>query len=273
MVSLELFLTPELRTSNLAVSRLLRERGGGYDTLFLSLPMELEEALMEYSSGRISYGDLLEEARRGRLIPEPIGSWEYASKPLLESLPHLSEKFPGLLIRCYCSTEHEFSMMDAAVKTTALTLRVMTTGRVDAGEWLEALRRSLEAERDAREAELQVVLSRMGGASACVADLGRRGLERPLAKAGVDVKIRYVERPYHFTPLEILKRLILRGAIGYDEVERYVRCHVEYVRGYIYGFRSRDRAYYEWVYDKVPWMRWGIKRDEIEALDSLIREP
>ena len=91
-----------------------------------------------------------------------------------------------------------------------------------------------------------------------------------LMRSGFHVKIHYVERPYHFTPLIILERLMARGFIADREIERLVRCHLEYIRSYVYKFDNRDRAYYEWVYDKIPWLRERIDKEEIEALDSII---
>ena len=68
----------------------------------------------------------------------------------------------------------------------------------------------------------------------------------------------------------ILKRKIALRDIEDQELERLVQSHVEYVRSYIYRFKNRDRAYYEWVYDKVPWLRRKITKEEIKLLDSLI---
>jgi len=85
------------------------------------------------------------------------------------------------------------------------------------------------------------------------------------------VKIRYVEKPYHFTPLTILKRKMVRVDVGDEEIEKLVRFYVDYVRSYIYRFDNRDKAYYEWVYEKVPWLRRKINREEVEFLNSIIQ--
>ncbi|MFB0558566.1 MAG: hypothetical protein ACETVY_05575, partial [Candidatus Bathyarchaeia archaeon] len=131
---------------------------------------------------------------------------------------------------------------------------------------------SLEVDREARETEAEAIMERVGRSSVCVSDMGGRGLRKSLKSSGIQVKIQYVERPYHFTPLMVLKRLMAMGLVMDGEIERLVRSHLEYIRSYVYRFDSRDRAYYEWVFDKVPWLRKKIDKEEIEALDSIIRQ-
>lgn len=163
--------------------------------------------------------------------------------------------------------------MEVAVRMASLILRTTLTGEVEHGKWRETLQASLEVDRDSTENEAGRILRKAGDSSICLSDLGGRRFNRKLSRAGLDVKILYVEKPYHFTPLMILKRKMALGPVEDEELEGLVRSHIEYVRGYIYTFRNRDRAHYEWVYDKVPWLRRRINRKEIRLLDSLIVEP
>lgn len=272
MTSLSLVLYPNLKTSSMKVSHLLNRIGGGYEALLLDLPREMEDIVAELASERISYDELVDDACRSHLIPEPIGSWEYAKEPILKDLPQLSRKFPNLKTYCYGSIEHEFASMDVAVRLARLILRTALTGVVDVDEWTDTLSKSLHVDREAITAEVGVILERIEDSYICVSDMGGRGLKRPLTRAGLDICIHYVEKPHHFTPLMVLKRKMAKGPIMEEEVEELVRYHVEYVRSYIYRFKNRDRAYYEWVYDKIPWVRRKINKEEVKILNSVIQQ-
>jgi len=270
MPRIDLVVSPKLRTSSMKTSRLLKEKGGSYDAFFLDFPMEMEDTVTDLASERMSYDELIDEAYRGHLIPEPMGSWEYAARPVLEALPQISRRYPGLKIYCYGSKEHEFASVSSALRIASLTLKTTLREEVETEEWREALLHSLDLNRKAIEGEAEAIVGRAEGSSICVSDMGGRGLRKPLSEEGLDVRIRFVERPYHFAPLMILKREMARGSVGDEEVERLVRCHLEYVKSYIYRFDNRDRAHYEWVRDKVPWLRPKISREEVELLDKII---
>jgi hypothetical protein len=267
---LYLILSPNLRTSSMKVSRLLKEIGGGYQTLLLNLPWEMDEIVTELASEHLSYDELVHEALRCRLIPEPVGSWEYAFKPILDALRPLTRMYPDLRTCCYGRSENEFALMNAAVRMTSLTLRTMVKGEVELDEWRDVLVRSLDVDREVREAEIRAIDESMEDSSICLSDLGGRGFKRRLKSAELRVMIHYVEKPFHFTPLMILKRKMARGSVRDEDVEALIRRHVEYVRSYIYRFDNRDRAYYEWAYDKVPWLRRRISKEEVEIINRII---
>ena len=272
MTSIDLILSPNLRTSSMKTSRLLKDRGGGYEMFLLNFPMEMEEIVMELAAEHLSYDEFIDEVGRSNLIPEPQGSWEYLMRPILETLPQLAQRFRNLTICCYGSLEHEFASMKVAVRLARLTLRTAIIGEVEFEKWRDILRASRDVDRNATEKEATTILEKTGGKSICISDLGGRHFKRILKKAGLDVKIQYVEKFYHFTPLMILKRKWARGPVEDEELEELVRRHVEYVRSYIYRFGNRDRAYYEWVHDKIPWSRRRFDKEEIELLDRLISD-
>ncbi len=232
--------------------------------------MEMEEIVMELAAEHVSCDELIDEVRRSNLLPEPQGSWEYLVKPILETLPQLAQRFHKLVICCYGSREHEFASMKVAVRLARLTLRTAITGEVEFEKWRDLLWDSMDVNRKATEKEATTILEKAREKSICISDLGGRHFKQILNKAGVDVKIHYVEEFYHFTPLMILRRKIARGSVEDEELEELVRSHVEYVRGYLYRFGNRDRAHYEWVHDKVPWSRRRFDKEEIKLLDSLI---
>lgn len=270
MMRLDLLLCPNLKTTSMKVANLLKNMGWEYEILLLNLPEEMEDLVDDLASNRISYDELIDETLRSHILPEPIGSWEYSVKPILRALPQLSRMLPDVRVCCYGSSDHEFASMGVAVRVARLTLRTTLTGKVEADKWRTTLNHSIDVDGRAKIAEVEAILDLIDGSSVCVSDMGGRDLKDPLTTAGLDVKIHYVEKPHHFSPLTILKRKLVRGPVGDEEVEKYVRCHVDYLRGYIYRFKSRDRAYFEWVHDMVPWMRHRIDKDEVYVLDSII---
>ena len=267
---IQLLLSPNLRTSNMKLADLLQQTVARFGSLFLDFPREMSGLINDLAVENISYDELLDEVRRSRLIPEPVASFEYAAKPVLSALTKIRSINPGLEIVCYGSSENEFASMNNAVELARLTLRTSMTGRVDVKDWRRILVLSLDLGYKAFEEEASVLRDNIDEDSICVSDMGGRGLKKPLTIAGYDVRIRYVEVPYHFTPLMILLRVMRRRAVSGEEIEEQVRNHVDYVRSYIYRYESRDRAYYEWAYENVPWIRSRISKEEIERLDSII---
>jgi len=268
--SIDLLLSPNLRTSNMKASKLLQEKSSRYEALLLNFPEEMEDRVVDFASEEISYNELLDDIRKYSLIPKPEGSWEYAVKPILEILPQLARSFPNLAILCYGNRENEFRSMEVAVWMTRLTLRTTLTGEVEHVSWREMLQASLEVDMDATVNEAEKIFRKARDSSICLSDLGGRRFKKVLGRAGLDVKVLYTENIYHFTPLMILKRKISLRAVEDQELERLVQSHVEYIRSYIYKFRNRDRAHFEWMYDKIPWLRRRINREEIRLLDNLI---
>jgi hypothetical protein len=269
-MSLLLVLSPNMKTSSMKTTQLLMNIGNQFDTLLLNFPIEMEKELLELTSKTITPDDFIYEAQKKRIIPEPIGAWEYSARPILEFLPKLMETHPKISSLCYSNSEHEFATVNTALEIAKLTLRTTLRGQVEVGEWRDALLQSLEINRETKKYETESILKKAGMNSICVSDMGGRNLMNGLKKSGIDVKIHYVERLYHFTPLRILERLMTRGFVTDKMLERLVRAHLEYIRSFIYKFDNRDRAYYEWVYSKVPWLREKIDKREIEALDRII---
>ncbi|MEM4727765.1 MAG: hypothetical protein QXD04_05900 [Candidatus Bathyarchaeia archaeon] len=274
MRRLLLILYPDLRLSTLKVISLIRDEAIKFSYLLLDLPVELEGLINKFAAGEISYEELLDEILEERLMPETQGSWEYTFKPLMMALPSIIRGSKGLAIRCYASREGQHARMEEALRLVQLTLRTALRQVVEVEEWRDALNRSIALERELIKEEARVIgeLSAMGD-SICLADMGGRALKPYLAGRGVEVRIHYAEGSFHFTPLAILKRKMALGCVGEEELERLVRCHIEYIRDYIYRFENRDRAYYEWVYDKIPWLRRRMKREELEILSRIVEHP
>jgi hypothetical protein len=269
-MELLLVLSPNLKTSSMKAAYLLEEIGNRFDTLLLKFPKELEEDLIKRALGAISVDQFIDEAVKRNLIPEPFGAWEYTARPFLYALPKIFEKCPNLSIRCYSNSENEFASVDIGVEIAKLTLRTALTGNVEIREWREKLLQSLDINRESRETQTQTILEKVGEDSICISDIGGRYLIQNLKEAGISVKIQYVERPYHFNPLMILERLMSKRRVEDTEIEKLVKSHLEYIKSYVYMFDNRDRAHYEWVFDKIPWLRQKINKDELKALDYII---
>lgn len=270
MSCIDLLLSPNLRISSMKASKLLQEKSSGCDVFLLNFPEEMEDRVVDLASEQISYDELIDEVRKLGLIPEPEGSWIYTVKPIIEALPQLARRSPNLAIHCYGSRENEFRSMEIAVRIIRLTLRTTLIGEVEHESWRETLRASIEVDKDAAENEAEKILRKAGDRAICLSDLGGRRFKNALVEAGLHVKVLYTDYTYHFTPLMILKRKITLRTVDDQELERLVLSHLEYVRSYVYRFKNRDRAYYEWMYDKVPWLRRKIKKEEIKLLDGLI---
>jgi hypothetical protein len=230
----------------------------------------MEKKLIDLSLKRITPDEFIDEAQRSKIIPEPIGAWEYSARPMLEILPKLVETYPKINSKCYSNSEHEFATINTALEIAKLTLRTTIRGQVEIGEWRKALLKSIDTNREARKAEIESILNKITMNTICVSDMGGRSLLKGLKKSGIDVKIHYVERLYHFTPLIILERLMARGIVADNILESLVNSHVEYISYYIYRFDNRDRAYYEWIYANVPWIRQKIDKEEVKVLDRII---
>lgn len=193
---------------------------------------------------------------------------EYTAEPLLKILPSLS-LLPHLKVHCYGSKEHERLTNELAVRAASLTLQTALTDRVDVREWMSLLEKSSEIERQILAEEKNIISEKAHRSCLCLLALGRRRLNRALSEDRHSVKTKYIGGVYHFTPLEILERRLRSRTLSSDEIERLIRCHLKYVRNYICLSSNRDRAYYQWAYDEVPWLRNRIHRQTIRLLDFL----
>jgi hypothetical protein len=268
---IELLITPNLRTSTLKTLQLIQYKGDSYDTLLVNFPEELENKVLELASRQISQSELLEYIEKHELIPQPITSWIYTAQPLLEALPGLLLEFPNLQIYCYGSKEAEVNNMDISIVFARLTLRTIITGKVDHESWRETLTRSLRVNSESLRENCKSIQFKSGRVSACITDTSSFHLKKTLERRGSSVRVIYVEKPYHFTPLGVLERKTMLGPLYDEELEKLVFHHVDYIRNYIYRFRNRDRAHYEWALDKVIWPKLGLGRREVSLLDNLIR--
>jgi hypothetical protein len=144
---------------------------------------------------------------------------------------------------------------------------------VDHDSWRKTAAQSLQVNSERLHEDSKRILSKIDGVSTCITGMSPSCLRKSLEESDASVRVIYVEKPYHFTPLAILQRKMMLGPLSDREIEELVLAHLDYVRNYVYFFRNRDRAHYEWSLDKVTWPMLKLERKEVSLLDNLISEP
>jgi hypothetical protein len=270
--SLNLIMVPNLKISTIKAIHYITLKDGGYDTFLLNFPEEVESILTDLASDIVSFDEFLNDIISRDIIPDPLTSWLYAMEPIFEALPNLLRTFSNLDIRCYGSKEGEADLMDISNELVHLILRTIITERVDHKLWRETITRSLRLTTEIVEGNSENILKKAGKNSIGIVDIGSFTLQRILEEEGMNTKVLYIEKPYYFTPLAVLERRMALGPVDDDELEELVLKHIEYVRDYIYRFRTRDRAHYEWALDMMTWPKLVIERRELDLLDNLLRD-
>lgn len=252
------------------VSMYVRRNISARDAIFLNIPKELETSVGEYSKGETSYEQLIGEAVIEGIIPEPLGAWEYGSKPILESLPAIVDKYPEVKVHCYSTSSLKHVEMQSATEQTRHILRAIIKNRVEYSNWRNVLKLSLEIEDHALESEACEIAEKVAEDSWVICGVSGGRLRKALKRAGIEAKCLYFSLPYFFNPLTALKRRLAKRSVEDDELEEHVRNHIEYLKDYMYKERSRDIAHYMWTRDKVQWMRHKLEKKEITLLDKIL---
>lgn len=221
------------------------------EALFLNLPRSLEGLVSELGR-ELTYEEFLEEVRSRPGLPEPRGAWIVEHEPILRRLQALGERVEAY---CYGDDIAFAERAKAAVEIAILTVRDAIKGEVSVKEWLKVLKREAEAREKALEREVEYV-----------AEAGR-GHERIICISGFEAKemkkglenryetwIKYLGQPYHFPPLEVLRRIIARGEeLGEAEVESLVKEHIKFIREYVY-YMPLLEAMERWTREKLYWI-------------------
>jgi len=244
---------PKLRISHVKAAQKISS-SPFYEALFLMFPRRLEELVRTLAEG-LPYQYVIEEIKKQKLIPEPFGAWEYYAEPILKMLYTAKKQNPDFDIYCYGNPIYENISTETATKIATLTLKALVTGKIDVKEWEEALLEELRFSLEAFEEETEFILSIIEKykKSLCISGLSGKDLkERIVKEKGVNAKIEYFNIPYQLTPLEILKKELLRKLKGgpspsKDKVEKIIRCHVNYIKKYILLSSNPDDAYFKWI--------------------------
>ncbi len=239
-----------------------------YKALFLEFPRLLTEAVKSLSEG-LPYSYVLSEVKKQGLIPEPTGSWEYYAEPILKSLSQAKQNNPNMDIYCYRDSAYEKFSNDMAVKITLLTLRSMITGKVDVKEWKKILIEELKFSFKALEEEAEYItdIAKNYDVNVCLGGLAAKNIESLACREGFNVELRYVDTPYHYTPLEVLRNKLkeeLEGKVNPDYIfEKLIKQHISYIKNYVLSSMDPDDAYDKWLKSEARKLEEIVKKDEI----------
>lgn len=220
------------------------------EALFLNLPKSLEDFVLELSRG-VSYEEFLEKVSESSRLPEPRGAWITEHEPILRELPNLRD----LKVHCYGDDLIFRERAETAVEIALLTLRDAVRDKVSVKEWIKVLRReaSLDEVAVERESEHVAELGQDYERILCISGFEARKLRKRLENL-YEIWIKYLGQPYHFQPLDILRRTMGRGAKVDDEtVEQLIREHIKFVKKYIYYMPLLD-ATEKWASEKLYWI-------------------
>ncbi len=240
MAEVDVLIVPSLRSSAVKAANMLIN--GNYNVVFLNYPCNLQSSIRSYAHGFASLKDLIAYIKRGRLIPEPANSWLYLNEPILDALQKLGK---DVKIFCYKDVDQYHMLTYVASKIASLTLRVNLTGKVDADEWIKTLRSASKTETADWEAE--IVAFKAEGKTACLAGIDGWKLAKSIRKFGHRTYVKCAERLYCLKPLETLEILLEKGKLTWEDAEKLIREHAEFIRDFVLATCNIDEAYCSWL--------------------------
>jgi len=235
------------RASQEAVKKLRQLR---FQALLLSLPENISDLTQELTSGAIEYEDFLEKVEKR--LPSPAEAWLKGYEKILMEASKL-RRVPE--IYCYGDLLSFKAESEKALQLTLLTLRSIITSRVKVEEWLKVLQEEskLKEVSSEREAEKVASISICYEKTACISDQTPVHIKSRLEHEGIKPKIHYVGQPYHFTPLEVLKRRLSKGEVSREEAKKLIKEHIKFVREYVYREPILE-AIDKWSVKKLYWL-------------------
>ncbi len=229
------------------------------EALFLNLPKRMEKYVRKLRE-EASYEEFMEEVMEDPWLPQPSGAWIKEHEIILKHLPNISEQ-----IDVYCYQDDESFREDAefALKIALLTVRDAVRGEVKVDEWIDVVKRGVESSERALEREANYISENGSGYGRilCVSGFEAKEMKENL-KDLYDTWIKYLGQPYHFPPLEILRRILRRqGEVDDETAEKLVKEHIRFIREYVY-YMPFTEAVEKWVAEKLYWMP-GRAGDEV----------
>ncbi|RLI12545.1 hypothetical protein DRO35_02845 [Candidatus Bathyarchaeota archaeon] len=243
MSKIDVLIVPKLRKSSLKAAKILRS--SNYRVIFLDFPSNLQSLISEYIASHLKLQDLLCKIESLRLIPEPVSSWLYLNNPLLEALKRLRKPAK---VYCYGDVDYCHILAETSAKIARLTLRASITGRIDVKEWIRTLEERCRSE--ILEAEADFIGYKAEDESICITGISGWKIAKYIRRYGYQVRVRCVERLYHFKPLETLMFLMDTGSLTRKTATNLIREHVEFIREYLLTSKDLDEAYYSWIHKK-----------------------
>ncbi len=230
-----------------------------FESLFLNLPRSLDELVAEYVMG-MEYEDFVEEVRKRKLLPEPVESWLKEYEYLLRSL-----REEGIEVCTFCYKDEKAFELETkvAIEAALLVLRDSITGKVSVDRWLKILTSQVNMiDIVRREADYIPDESFNYNKNICIASFEGKELKKYLEQE-MDTWVKYIGLPYHFTPLEVLKREMCLGKVSEDKVKQFVREHIKFITEMVIP-KGLENAISEWTKKTLYWHP-SISNKEKEA--------
>jgi len=218
--------------------------------ILLSLPENIEGVLNDYSRGDLDYESFIDSIHER--LPEPKGAWIKEFEVFLNEIPSIG----GLAdIYCYIDSQSFNQEASTSIEIALLTIRGIIREKVELKEWVNILKKSALTETEKRDKEFSKILdiSRSYDRVVCISGFEGKYIKRRLEHFGVKSWMRYLDQPYHFTPLEILKRLILLDRIDEELFIKLIKEHIRFLKEYIYRMPYTE-AVEKWVRERLYWL-------------------
>jgi len=217
--------------------------------LLLNLPENINDLILELASGE-SFQEFVKEAERK--LPKPASAWLKEYEPILKEIP----SFGGTLdVICYIDPASFKKSAEKSIELAILAAKSIITGRIEVDKWLKILKSEVEAYEKTIEKEADKIadLSKNYERPICISDFTAKQIKEKLKERGIDPWIQYLGQPYHFTPLEILKRTMMKREVSKEEAEALIREHLRFIQEYIYR-KPFPKAVDEWSREKLYWI-------------------
>jgi len=218
--------------------------------ILLNLPESIEGVLNDYGKGNLDYEGFIDSLYEK--LPEPKGAWIKEYEVFLRELPSIGELAD---IYCYTDTESFNQEASTSIEVALLTIRGIIREKIELKEWVNVLKKSAlrETEKWGKEFSKILDIARSYDRVVCISGFEGKYIKRRLDHFGVKSWIRYLDQPYHFTPLEILKRLILLDRVDEELFGKLIKEHIRFLKEYIYRMPYTE-AVEKWVGERLYWL-------------------
>ena len=244
---------PSLKAAMKAINRIRRLRP---NALLLNLPENVNDIVLEFIANA-DFNEFMEEV--GRKLPKPATAWIKEYEPILKELPAIGDVSD---IICYGDPIFFKKSAEKAIELAILTAKTMITEKINVEAWLKILKDVVEEEKAAleREGEKIVELSEIYERSICLSNFSAKQIKEKLKEKGIKSWIEYLGQPHHFTPLEVLKRTLMKREISREEAEALIKEHLKFIQEYIYR-KPFLKAIDEWNKRKLYWIPKNVDEE------------
>ncbi|MCD6530318.1 hypothetical protein J7L06_08575 [Candidatus Bathyarchaeota archaeon] len=237
-----------------------------YEALFLNLSRDLEEGVKELAEGA-PYDMILNLFIEEGLIQEPTEHFKSEVEPILKSIRGIALKKPNLEVYCYKDPSAIRESVRLATEVMIKVYKWSLTGKIDLEDWKKLAYSWLTLQNETLDREASYIARETEKVeeSLCIASFNGKYIKRHLQKEGCKVDLKYAYLPYHFTPFDILLRVIrLKGFKNDEEIDERMRKLIEqhghFIRDYVVPSRDYDEAYRRWVLNNAPWIKHKLLR-------------